>query len=202
MGYDLHITRKAHWIDQDGPTISPEEWLSLLEADPELSRATDAGDDTFAGAWKGDTTFWFTDGEVRCKNPDPPTVRKMVAIARRFGATLQGDDGEQYREDGSSFHPQCSTPPPARSAGILTRIASWFGHRRTARDARDTASGLRTGQRVVNPWGELGTILSVDRNANAGLGSVRVRLDDGREQNLAYAASGLEPVTDPAADAV
>jgi len=39
----------------------------------------------------------------------------------------------------------------------------------------------------------------VDRNANGGLGSVRVRLDDGREQNLAYVASGLETVGDAAA---
>jgi hypothetical protein len=195
MGYDLHITRKAQWSDKDGPTISPEEWLSLLDADPELSRSTDAGDDTPAGAWKGETIFWFTGGEVCCTNPDPPTIRKMASMAERLRATVQGDDGEIYREDGTSFQAGPSAPSP-RQPGILARIASWFRHRRNVRAVQHAAPSFRAGQRVKNAWGELGTVLSVDRSANGGLGSVRVRLDDGREQNLACVASGLEIVGD------
>ena len=88
MGYDLHITRKTQWIDRDGPAISADEWQLLLESDPELSRATDGGGDMLAGAWKGQTIFWFSGGEVRCTNPDRPAIRKMVAIAQRLHATV------------------------------------------------------------------------------------------------------------------
>ncbi len=35
MGYDLHITRRAHWSD-DGDDISAEESLALVATDPEL----------------------------------------------------------------------------------------------------------------------------------------------------------------------
>ena len=108
MGYDLHITRKHDRADEAGPTINPQEWLAVLDADPELSRATDAGDDTLAGAWKGDTLFWFTEGEIRCKNPDEPVIRKMVEIAERLGATVQGDDGERYPE---ALAPSSAVPP-------------------------------------------------------------------------------------------
>jgi hypothetical protein len=97
MGYDLHITRKADWTEEGGERITPEEWLSVLESDPELSRATDAGD-ALAGAWKGETLFWFDNGEITCKNPDEAIIRKMVQIAERLGANVQGDDGERYPE--------------------------------------------------------------------------------------------------------
>ena len=156
MGYDLHITRKAQWIDEDGPSISPQEWLALLEADPELSRATDARDDELTGAWKGQTIFWFTDGEVRCSNPDQPMIRKMVAIAEQLGATVQGDDGEIYREDGTPYQQDAgsaSIPPAPSQPGLLARIASWFRHRRNVRDLQ-AAPSFRAGQRVRNMYGE------------------------------------------------
>lgn len=101
MSYHLHITRKAQWRDEGGPTISRDEWLALLDEDPELSRAADAGGDVPVATWKGRTIFWFTDGEVRCRNPNEPTIRKMAAMAKRLGATLQGDVGEYYCDNGT-----------------------------------------------------------------------------------------------------
>jgi hypothetical protein len=117
MCYDLRITRKTPWTGEDGPTISADEWLSLLDADPELSCASNPGDDSLAGAWKGETLFWFADGEVCCKNRDEPTVRKMVSMAERLGAMVQGNDGKVYRKDGSSFKPE--SPASVRRGGIL-----------------------------------------------------------------------------------
>jgi hypothetical protein len=35
MGYDLHITRKQHSSDEDGPAIGLSEWQELIEQDPE-----------------------------------------------------------------------------------------------------------------------------------------------------------------------
>ena len=194
MGYDLHITRKPEWFDDDGPIITPDEWLTLIDADPELSRTTDTDDDALAGAWKGETTFWFSDGEVRCKNPDRPTICKMVAIAQRLRATVQGDDGEVYREDGSSFDPESSIIPPTRP-GILSQISSWLRHQRNVRQLQQAVPNFRKGQRVRDSCGALGTVLNVDCNANGGLGSIGVRMDDGRERHMAYIASGLEIVS-------
>jgi hypothetical protein len=35
MGYELHITRREDWPD-DGPSISFDEWMAVVNADPEL----------------------------------------------------------------------------------------------------------------------------------------------------------------------
>ncbi len=35
MGYDVHITRKAEWSD-DESAITLGEWLSVVDADPEM----------------------------------------------------------------------------------------------------------------------------------------------------------------------
>jgi hypothetical protein len=205
MGYDLHITRKEDWSDEDGPTISEAEWRCVIEEDPELQLDTETsctmsdGEYVYA-AWNGEPgALGYYNGEITTKNPEQPLIRKMVSIARRLNATVQGDDGEIYREDGTSFQPESSIPSPAPAQpGLLARIASWFRHRRNVRELQEAAPAFRAGQRVKNPWGDLGTVLSVDHNANGGLGSVRVRLDDGREQNLACVASGLEIVGDEA----
>ena len=202
MGYDLHITRKAHWGDEHGPTISEAEWRAAIDGDPELSLDTERryettrGDYVFA-AWNGEPGVlgWF-DGEITTKNPDTPLVVKMVAIAAALGATVQGDDGEIYRPDGTSFHPE--PPPPPSKPGVVERVRNWLRGRRARRNLRAAAPTFRVGARVRNVFGEAGTVLEVDPAADAGLGRVRVRLDDGREQTFALVASGLEP-EDPAA---
>jgi hypothetical protein len=104
MGYDLHITRKAQWSDEDGPMIGQDEWLRIIETDPELmlDRETHCsigeGDVVYA-SWKGEpgALGWF-EGEIGAKNPDKALVLKMVGIAERLGAKVQGDDGEEYPE--------------------------------------------------------------------------------------------------------
>jgi hypothetical protein len=115
MGYDLHITRKENWTDDNGESITPDEWLSVLDADPELSRATDTGADTLAGAWNGQTLFRFDNGEITCKNPDEPTIRKMVAIAQRLRANVQGDDAERYPDALAPAQPTAAPAPPKPS---------------------------------------------------------------------------------------
>ncbi len=36
MGYEVHITRKEHWSDEDGPELTLDEWESTVQSDPEL----------------------------------------------------------------------------------------------------------------------------------------------------------------------
>jgi hypothetical protein len=116
MGYDLHITRKQNWDgfeDEHGPEISPDEWMAVVDADPELRvegyenrrlpdksivreplvawtaysryRADDPG--PALGLWRGN---------LEAKNPDREFRRKMWRLAQALKAKVRGDDGEFY----------------------------------------------------------------------------------------------------------
>jgi hypothetical protein len=104
MGYDLHITRKENWSDEDGPSISEAEWRRVIEEDPELQLDTETsctmadGEYVFA-AWNGEPgALGHYAGEITTKDPSEPLIRKMVLIAQRLNANVQGDDGERYPE--------------------------------------------------------------------------------------------------------
>jgi hypothetical protein len=197
MGYDLHITRKIDWNDDDGPIITEAEWRALIETDPELSldvesQCTMADGEYVFAAWNGGPgLLGYYAGEISTKNPEKPLISKMVRIAQKLGAEVQGDEGEIYREDGTSLEPESAAAAPLLPS-MLSRVVAWLRNRRVTRELQDAAPAFRVGQRVKNPWGELGTVLNVNRKANGGLGSVYIRLDDGREQHLALVASGLE----------
>ena len=36
MGYDVHITRKRDWVDEDGAAISLNDWLEYVAKDPDM----------------------------------------------------------------------------------------------------------------------------------------------------------------------
>jgi len=111
MGYDLHITRKEHWADEnDEPSdISFQEWLDYIEKDKDMKLS----DESFL-ILKETTYFdgeWLTHplGEIICfsygerdifiKNPDEHTIKKMLDIACALNAKVQGDEGEIYKVD-------------------------------------------------------------------------------------------------------
>src|SRR5688500_5284834 len=99
MGYDLHITRADDWAQNDGAEISAEEWLALVQSDPELTLEPGAG--PYFARWSGPSRYpdpWldWSEGNVNTKNPDSALLRKMVQLASRLGARVQGDDGELY----------------------------------------------------------------------------------------------------------
>lgn len=102
MGYDLHITRKDDWTDENGPVITAEEWRALIDSDPELELDSDTrcvmsdGEFVFA-TWNGQAgVLGHYAGEITSKNPDESLIAKMIEIANRLGAKVQGDDGEMY----------------------------------------------------------------------------------------------------------
>ena len=101
MGYDLYITRKRNWFDDNGPAISRDEWLAIVESDPELSLRPN--DEFLTANWNGDCKYpdpWFsycaTATAIETKNPDEPIIAKMLELAARLGARVQGDEGEVY----------------------------------------------------------------------------------------------------------
>lgn len=116
MGYEVHITRAAEWVDADLAPITIEEWIAYVRSDPEMRLDAFAEASTTDGAsirvespgvavwtaWPaepGDGGFaWFDHrgGWIVVENPDQAILAKALAIAERLGATVQGDDGELY----------------------------------------------------------------------------------------------------------
>jgi hypothetical protein len=113
MGYDLHITRKDDWSDDDKEKeIALSEWLAYIDADQDLVlsdgyRIKVPGSDTESMAapgyceWTSHPSqerpcFDYWRGCISTKNPDEDVTRKMLSIAEVLGAKVQGDDGEIY----------------------------------------------------------------------------------------------------------
>jgi hypothetical protein len=117
MGYDIHITRRENWYDEDiSNQISLQEWKDYIESDAEMRLdnfaearlqsgeilrvesegltvwTTYSGDDNNSNhAW-----FDFRDGNIVVKNPDEEIMRKMLSIADKLNAKMQGEHGEIY----------------------------------------------------------------------------------------------------------
>jgi hypothetical protein len=109
MGYDLHITRAEDWPQSEQNPITLEEWLAVVEEDPELA-PWDAYPNSHFALWSGDSKHehpWmdWSRGKIYSKNPDAPLIRKMVSIARRLNARVIGQESEVYNgsEEGIDF---------------------------------------------------------------------------------------------------
>lgn len=94
MGYDLHITRAMDWTDNVGHHIGEDEWLAIATADAELSMDPTHG--PYSVRYRSDAWFDWFEGNVFTTDPDRATLSKMLDLARRLSAIVQGDDGEIY----------------------------------------------------------------------------------------------------------
>ena len=117
MGYDLHITRKSIWFDEESSIdISLADWIDYVNEDNEMRL------DNFADAMTNEgqnvkiegkglsvwtkyskngingnyAWFHYMNGQIVVKNPDKEIINKMIDIASVLGAKVQGDDGELY----------------------------------------------------------------------------------------------------------
>ena len=118
MGYELHITKQENWFDDDDSRqISFDEWMQILADDKEMrldnfAEATTTSEDTirveseglsvwtkYSGNGLNGNYAWFnySQGSIVCKNPDDEIIGKMLDIAGRLNAKVQGDDGEIYK---------------------------------------------------------------------------------------------------------
>jgi hypothetical protein len=142
MGYEVHITRRQHWLDDDGPSIGLNEWLKVVQSDPEMQHEGPSTEEALAAAnstispeepglavWKAysrhgpDTValFWHYDGHVTASNPDQEILRKVWQLAHRLRAKVQGDDGEIYDRTG-----QVMDEADAIAAGLLLQPPPWW----------------------------------------------------------------------------
>jgi hypothetical protein len=111
MGYNLYITRARWHHTNEGQWIAADEWLRYVERDPELKLAGYNGQ--YFALWSGESEYpepWlnWSHGNILSKSPDDAIIDKMVAIAKEFGAKVQGDDGEVYMGGGGGNY----LPPP------------------------------------------------------------------------------------------
>jgi hypothetical protein len=101
MGWEIHITRADDWAESDQQPITTDEWLTLIDSDPELV-IDPRGNGPYFALWLahrvGNDHPWFdwSAGQIDTKSPDRPTLGKALEIAQHFGARVQGDDGESY----------------------------------------------------------------------------------------------------------
>lgn len=102
MGVELHITRAEFWAENSDQFISSEEWIDLVNSDPELEILRKNGE--FFAIWKGESEYdepwlqWF-EGNISTKWPDTALYNKMLEIASKLNAHVQDDDGTNYPED-------------------------------------------------------------------------------------------------------
>ncbi len=100
MGYNLYVTRAVDWSSNSGNEISPQEWLSVVDGDPSLVRFSANG--PYFALWdradQPDSPWidWFG-GNLYSKNPDRAVLGKLLEIANRLHARVQGEEGEEYR---------------------------------------------------------------------------------------------------------
>jgi len=119
MGYDLRITRAIDWTANEGFEVSASEWLALVEADPELT--PDPAHGPFAVRYQ--SAYWFDwyEGNVFTTDPDRTTFIKMLCIARRLCADVQGDNGESY-DSANQWSGSLSEDPENRRSGVSPKL--------------------------------------------------------------------------------
>lgn len=117
MGYNVHITRKKDWADDDGPEISLQEWTALIESDTQMrlqgffeavnpkSGERIRVDGPGIAVWTGHSRFpsiYFdlSRGTISVKRPDQEVFAKMACVAQQLSARVMGDEGELYDERG------------------------------------------------------------------------------------------------------
>jgi hypothetical protein len=110
VGYDLHVIRGEDWCEP--VEIPAEDWRVAVDAARDLRMTGFVEVTTPAGAtlryenpglaeWFGHPSgvavpFSFDRGQVVVKDPDPPTIARLIELAARLDARVQGDDGEFY----------------------------------------------------------------------------------------------------------
>ena len=117
MGYDLHVTRAEDWKLSSAHAITVTEWQDQITWDPDLRADTKNGPNSVVWAdAEGAVRGWFdwSGGAVYTTDPDQATVGKLLEIAERLSARVQGDHGEFY-ETLHDWSPGTSQPaqPPA-----------------------------------------------------------------------------------------
>lgn len=104
MGYEYQITRAEFWPRSEENPISLEEWQALVSTDDELEQANKTEHANWLGAADEEgnrrdvyytTVFYYwSRGCIRAEPRDREAMKKMLEIAKKLKARVQGEDGE------------------------------------------------------------------------------------------------------------
>jgi len=160
MGYELHVVKNksGSWIDDENKFTERErEDFQKKNTLPE---------------W-----LYFSSGNISVKNPYQAQIIALVKIAKENDWRVQGDDDETYSEDGSPI------PPEVEKPGIFEPIRKFFAEQKAKRVIREARKNikipLKVGDKVKTQWRKGGIVISIDPEAEHGLGSVEVKWPDG-----------------------
>ena len=107
MGYEIHITRKEIWHEENhNKDIPLGEWLRYVSGDNEMILADpdnpQSGDALWRREPKTEIVNYFSynhgNGDITVKNPDNEVIWKMINISTSLKAKVQGDEEECYDE--------------------------------------------------------------------------------------------------------
>jgi hypothetical protein len=101
MPYHLHVTRASDWMQSNELPITAAEWLKLVRTDSDLVQDPRRG--RYVALWSSpdgrDQWLEWSEGRINTRYPDGALLKKLVTIAERLGAKVQGDGGEVYSGD-------------------------------------------------------------------------------------------------------
>lgn len=145
MGYEVHITKKDMYFDEDGEVITLESWKEYVKQDQEMRldgfAETNTPDGTLRiedeslAVWTewskhqidgGMAWIHHFNGCITTKNPDNEMLKKLYQIAQYFEAKVQGDEGEIYDENGNSNWQKLKSINASASDSETTITKKWW----------------------------------------------------------------------------
>jgi hypothetical protein len=93
LSYEIFITRRP----SGGGSISLDEWLRHVAGDAELTVADFGSGRVQWSGCEGRCLVWH-DGQIIADDPDGVLIDKMLAIAQKIDAVVQGQDLEIYNQ--------------------------------------------------------------------------------------------------------
>jgi len=104
MSIYVYVTRKPDPLEVNGPDISKEEWIDLIERDPDLSIADPPNqlrvDSSYAvwASYPGGYPAWFSlsGGSIEVKGIDDAILCKLRYFANKLGARIVSEMGEEF----------------------------------------------------------------------------------------------------------
>ena len=109
MSIYVAISRRAYPFEEGAPSIAPEEWLAVVDREPDFRPPV--GSETeyvgpharvFTGHIPPYVFDLTADGEIDVKSPPAPVIARMKALARLLGANVFSvETGETFDDQGN-----------------------------------------------------------------------------------------------------
>ena len=121
MGYDVSITRKKDYFDQEEThQITLKEFDKLVAEDSEMKIEIIEGEECLV--WTnftefkqfGNFPFKIRNGEITIKNSQVQLVEQMIYMSKYINARVEGEEGETYDFD---IDGEVITNPPKEENG-------------------------------------------------------------------------------------